>query len=197
MLNVSTLMTRELVGHWMNWLKTVLPYRPEFGYFPQPAKSQLLVKSSFKNSAEAMFQNYGKSVVTGETYRDSFMGPKEGRVVKEKPQERRWKMGGNNWCCNQSLRVFPVMKCSWIFLDLFKRNGTSWLKHSLTWAMSKVLWMRKHEQTPHFSHRSTNIQWWETVIQLTCPQRWAGRIDHSLRENSKPLERRLGRKVNK
>ncbi len=72
------------------WLQRVLSDGPNFGYFPQPAKSVLIVADSYKNLAEAKFQQYGISVVTGERYLGSFVVAKKDRAVFLEKKVEKW-----------------------------------------------------------------------------------------------------------
>ena len=56
------------------WFSQLLSRGPDFGYFPQPAKTVLVVGPSFVNQATSMFSDLGIKVVSGSRFLGGFVG---------------------------------------------------------------------------------------------------------------------------
>ena len=56
------------------WFSQLLSSGPDFGYFPQPAKTVLVVGPSYVNQATLLFSDLGIRVVSGSRFLGGFVG---------------------------------------------------------------------------------------------------------------------------
>jgi hypothetical protein len=63
------------------WLFELIHRGPNFGYFPEPQKSYLVVPERLKDRAESLFVPLGVKVVTGQRFLGGYIGDKEGRQI--------------------------------------------------------------------------------------------------------------------
>ena len=56
------------------WFSQLSSSSPDFGYFPQPAKTVLVVGPSYVNQATSMFSDLGIKVVSGSCFLGGFVG---------------------------------------------------------------------------------------------------------------------------
>ena len=50
------------------WFKILEQEGPEYGYFPEPVKTVLVVDNQFKEKAESLFENLGVKIVPGSRF---------------------------------------------------------------------------------------------------------------------------------
>ena len=56
------------------WFSRLLSRGPDFGYFPRPAKTVLVVGPSFVNQSTSMFSDLGIKIVSGSRFLGGFVG---------------------------------------------------------------------------------------------------------------------------
>ena len=71
------------------WLTMLMERGPDFGYFPEPSKSYLIVNESNKDLANLLFADFGLKIVTSGRFLGGVVGDKAGResFVKKKVQD--------------------------------------------------------------------------------------------------------------
>ena len=62
-----------------SWMDKLMSAGPLFGYYPEPAKSCLIVKEPFISLAEELFQDSGVRIVSSSRYLGGVIGDKSGR----------------------------------------------------------------------------------------------------------------------
>ena len=75
-----------------DWLTMLMEKGPDFGYFPKPSKSWLIVNESNTNQANQLFGKFGLKIATSGRYLGGIVGDKASMesFVKKKVQE--WRM---------------------------------------------------------------------------------------------------------
>jgi hypothetical protein len=77
--------------HLRDWLQSLIHQGPAYGYFPEPQKSFLVVKSEFLDEAKALFeQQLGVQVVSGQRFLGGFVGSTTDREEYVKKKVDYW-----------------------------------------------------------------------------------------------------------
>ena len=60
------------------WFDNLLNKGPEFGYYPEPQKSYLIVAREYVSQAREVFKEYGVKIVTGQRFLGGYLGDEQG-----------------------------------------------------------------------------------------------------------------------
>ena len=72
------------------WLTMLMERGPDFGYFPEPSKSYLIVNESNRDLANLLFGDFGLKIATSGRLLGGIVGDKEGRESFVEQKVKNW-----------------------------------------------------------------------------------------------------------
>jgi hypothetical protein len=73
-----------------HWLRSLMLKGPAYGYFPEPAKSYLIVAPEFVEQAKEVFEQFGVNVVSGQRFLGGFIGNETEKEIHIRKKVANW-----------------------------------------------------------------------------------------------------------
>jgi hypothetical protein len=72
------------------WLKSLMHQGPNYGYYPEPTKSFLVVAPQFEEKAKILFSDIGVQIVTGQRFLGGYIGCDTGKALYMEKKVKHW-----------------------------------------------------------------------------------------------------------